>query len=91
MAWMLITLDSEKDSKTPDRDDIFSRYGFERKSPKKDLDLPRSTYIGAVNDETEGKAKVEKIWKDLKKEGLKPTRICGGLISDWKIIQKVDA
>ena len=88
MAWMLITLDSNRDSKTPDRDDIFEKFGFVRKSPKKDLDLPRSAYIGAVSDETDGKSKVEKIWATLKKEGLKPTRICGGLISDWKIIQK---
>lgn len=83
---MIITIDSNsKKSGTADRDSIFKKHGFFRKSPK-GIDLPESTYMGKVDSEDAGKAEVEKIWDELGID-LEPTKICGGIVNNWKVIK----
>lgn len=85
---MIITLDSDaKASTTDDRDAIFEKHGFFRLSPKKEIQLPESTYIGVFDSEEAGAEKVGEIWEELKNAGCKPTRICGGIMENWKVIQ----
>ncbi len=85
--WMIITIDSDsEDSTTPQRDKIFDKYGFSRKSPK-GLPLPESTYLGKVISSDAGKETVKMIWNDLKASKLEPRRILGGIIDEWKVIR----
>ncbi len=85
--WMIITIDSDsEESTTSQRDEIFEKYGFSRKSPK-GLPLPESTYLGKVKSSDAGKETVKMIWKDLKTSSLEPRRILGGIIDEWKVIR----
>lgn len=83
---MLLAIDSRSSSRTADRDDVLNEFGFYRRSPRKSIPLPESTYIGEVDSEDAGKELVQEIWDCLNNEGLEPTRISGGVIQDWKII-----
>lgn len=85
--WMIITIDSDsEESTTIQRDEIFEKYGFSRKSPK-GLPLPESTYLGKVESSNAGKATVKMIWTELKASNLEPRRILGGIIDEWKVIR----
>ena len=85
--WMIITIDSDsEESTTTQRDEIFEKNGFSRKSPK-GLPLPESTYLGKVQPSDAGKETVKMIWEELKESNLEPRRILGGIIDEWKVIR----
>lgn len=87
---MIIAIDSKSSSSTIDRDEMLGKFGFYRKSPRKGLPLPESTYIGEIDSEDAGKELVQEIWGSLKDKGLEPTKISGGIIDDWKVIYSKD-
>lgn len=89
--WMMIALDfNSKKSRTSKRDPVLDEYGFSRKTPKRKIPLPESTYIGKVSSWKKAQETIKIIWDDLKCRNIAPTRICGGFIEEWKVIRSTD-